>query len=185
MKTLAIGSLVGGIILFLWQFLSWSLLGIHNPQMAYTPNQDAIIEALGNNLEEAGTYFVPRAPEGATMAEEEAFGKKMTGQPWAIVSYRKSFNANMGMNMVRGLIIDLLAVLLLGWILMKIPNLDFQTPLIVSLAVGLIGYLTISYLNTIWFEGSSFPDLIDAIVSWGAVGAWLGYWLPRSNKVAR
>jgi len=45
--------------------------------------------------------------------------------------------------------------------------------------VGLIGYLTIPYLNSIWFETNSIGHLIDAFVSWGLVGIWLGWWLPR------
>jgi hypothetical protein len=46
-------------------------------------------------------------------------------------------------------------------------------------AVGIIGYLTIPYLNSVWFEGSSMGYLVDALVQWGLVGAWLGWWLPK------
>jgi hypothetical protein len=49
-----------------------------------------------------------------------------------------------------------------------------------SIAVGIIGYLTIPYLNTIWFETSSMGYLVDALVQWGLVGVWLGWYLPRN-----
>jgi hypothetical protein len=48
-----------------------------------------------------------------------------------------------------------------------------------SIAVGLIGYFTISYLNSIWFKTESLPDLIDAIVPWALTGGWLGWWLKK------
>ena len=55
MKKLFVGALVGGLILFIWQFLSWSLLNIHLPEMQYTPAQDEILSALSEaGLEEGG-----------------------------------------------------------------------------------------------------------------------------------
>jgi hypothetical protein len=45
--------------------------------------------------------------------------------------------------------------------------------------VGGIGYLTIPYLNSIWFDNNSMGYLIDWLVQWGVVGAWLGWWLTR------
>lgn len=49
-------------------------------------------------------------------------------------------------------------------------------------AIGIIGYLTIPYLYSIWFETNSLGHLVDALVSWGLVGAWLGWWLPRGEN---
>ena len=81
--------------------------------------------------------------------------------------------------MFRGLVADILAGFLLCWILLKFAALDLKTSLLVSLAVGFIGYLAISYTNAIWFELKTLPDLIDALVSWSLVGLWLGWWLKR------
>lgn len=53
-------------------------------------------------------------------------------------------------------------------------DLDFKTAILSSLAVGIIGYLTIPYLNSIWFEGNSIPQLIDTVFQWGICGTWLG-----------
>ncbi len=178
MKKLIIASLVGGLILFIWQFLSWSLLGVHTPNLAYTPNQDKVLELLGDNLEE-GSYFLPTVKPGTSAAEEQALTEKMIGKPWAIVSYHKEFTMNLGYNMGRGYIIDFLVVLLLSWMLMKFRDLSFMSAIIASLSVGIIGYLSISYLESIWFEGNTIPYLIDTIVSWGLVGVWLGFWLTK------
>lgn len=181
MKKNIIGIGVGALILFIWQFLSWGLVGIHNSQMAYTENQDAIIEALSENLTEKGTYFVPRAPVGASQEEMQAINDANLGKPWALVQYNPSLSNNMGSNMARGLIIDILAVFLLSWILSQMAQLDMKTAVMTSVAIGIIGYLSISYLNSVWFEGNTIPDLIDAIVSWGIIGAWLGWWLPKNS----
>ncbi len=177
-----IGAGVSALILFIWQFLSWGpVLNIHGAQMAYTPQQEAILETLNSaNLEE-GTYFMPRVPEDATAEEMEAMGETSAGKPWAIVKYRKSFNPGSAMNFIRGFAADFVATLLLCWVLLKFAKLDLTSSLLTSISIGVIGYLTISYLNSVWFDGSTLPELIDAIVSWGLVGAWLGWWLPRGE----
>ncbi|NNE15661.1 MAG: hypothetical protein HKN51_11830 [Saprospiraceae bacterium] len=181
MKKTLIGALVGGLILFIWQFLSWSALNLHGSNMQYTPSQDKILSALAEEGLEDGTYFMPNVKPGATAEEYEAYQKANIGKPWALISYHNSLNNNMGMNMVRGFLIDFLAVFFLCYLLLKNPKLDFQTTLVSTLMIGLIGYFTISYLNTIWFESSSIPELIDTIVQWGLTGAFLGWYLPEKD----
>ena len=178
MKKLIVGALVGGIILFLWQFFSWSFSGLHDSQMQYTANQETIMEVLSENLEE-GSYFLPTVPKGTSREDAQAFMVESEGKPWATISYYESMESNMGMNMFRGFIVDFISVWLLCWILLKFGNLTFSNALLSSLAVGLIGYLSINYINSIWFEGNTIADLIDAVVSWGLIGAWLGWWLRR------
>jgi hypothetical protein len=178
MKKMIIGALVGSIILFIWQFLSWSLINIHSSQMQHTDKQDVILEVLNENLDE-GSYFLPNLPPGATAEESAAYMKESEGKPWAIISYHKEMTNNMGMSMFRGWAVDFISAWLLCWILLQYASRTFSNTLLTALAVGMIGYLTINYLNSIWFENNTIPDLIDAVVGWGLVGAWLGWWLNR------
>ena len=169
MKKLIIGALVGGFILFIWQFLSFAALSIHDSQMAYTDKQDAILEALATIGLEEGTYMIPRLPAGASGEDAKAFNETRQGTPWARVSYHKSLDMSMPMNMLRGFVIDVVAVFLLCWVLMQMANLDLKTAVLSSMAIGLMGYFTINYLDTVWFEGNSLPDLLDAVVQWGSL----------------
>lgn len=178
MKKQLIATLVGGLLVFIWQFLSWSMLNVHSAEFQHSANQDKVLEVLGQNLEE-GTYFLPQAPPGSSNEEHQKVMENSIGKPWATVSYHKAMEMSMGMNMLRAFVADLAAVFLLVWLLLKSGNLTFNTVLLSSLAVGAIGYLTIPYLNSIWFETSSIGHLIDFVVQWGLVGAWLGWWLPR------
>lgn len=178
MKKPIIASLVGGLILFIWQFLSWGLLNLHYSQNSYTANQDEIYELLRNKLTE-GEYFIKTVPKGASPEEQSALQESLKGQPWMQIKYHESWNMSMPMNMTRGIIIDILSIFLLCWILSKIPDLTMGTAVIASLFVGLIGYFTGPYLNSIWFETATLPDLLDAVVQFGLVGVWLGYFLNR------
>lgn len=178
MKKLIIGAVVGGILLFFWQFLSFTVLNLHSSMQAHTPKQDEIIQYLNNNLEE-GFYFMPTYPPGTNMEDANKMMEAYSGKPWAQVYLHKSMNTNMTSNMARGLVVDILAVLCLAWLFGKFTDTSLQNIFIASLAVGLLSYMTTSYLNAIWFETHSIPDLIDAVVGWGIVGLWLGWWINK------
>lgn len=174
-----IGALVGGFILFMWQFLSWTALNIHRSQMDYTPVQNEVLSCLkANNLPE-GSYFLPNVPADMPSAEHQAAMENFMGKPWATITYHHAMENNMGMNMFRGFVIDFLSVLLLCYILLGNPSLDFKKVMITCLGVGLISYMTIPYLNSIWFQSNSIPDLIDAIVQWSVTGLFLAWYLPK------
>ena len=178
MKNQLIATLVGAIILFIWQFIAWGMQTIHGDQMKYTPNQDAILSALeGQGLEEGVTYFLPNIPPGDT--DYEGYTEKYTGKPWATLTYHKSLEDTMTMNLVRGFIVDFVALFLLVWLLLKINGLDIKTAVMASLAVSIIGYLTFPYTYHIWFETPAVGYLIDAIVPWALIGVWLGWFLTR------
>lgn len=178
MRNQIVATLVAALILFIWQFLSWGLINIHASEMSYTPKQDSVLQFLSQNLEE-GSYYMPTVRPGATSEEMEAAMTKAAGKPWALVSYHDSLNFSMGMNLIRGFVIDVVAAFLLIWILLKFAELTFSTVLLASIAVGLIGYLSFPYLNSIWFPANTFAYLADAVVEWGLVGAWLGWFLTR------
>lgn len=174
-----IGATVGGLLVFIWQFLSWAMLNIHGSEQKYTANQDAILQNLGTQLTEDGTYFLPTFPPGTSSEEQQKLMEAAGGKPWAQISYHKAMNTNMGINMLRGFLADVVAVFLLIWLLSKIPELTMGSSIMASVVVGLVGYLTTEYSNSIWFEANSIPHLIDAIVGWALCGTWLGYWLNR------
>jgi hypothetical protein len=178
MKKLLIGAIVGGVLLFFWQFLSWSILGVHESMQTYTPKQTEVIKYLNENLDE-GFYYLPNLPKGYSNEDMEKLSTETMGKPWAQVYMHKAMTMSMPANIGRGLLVTLLAVFLLTWVLIKIGKTSFMEILLCSLAIGLSSYLTTSYAVSIWYQTLSMPDLIDAIVGWGLVGAWLGWWLNR------
>lgn len=182
MKKLLLGAIVGGIILFIWQFLSWTVLNLHYNAYQYTDKQDAIMSTLSSQLNTDGAYMLPSLPPGSTMEQHEAAMKTMEGKPWAVIQYHQSNNMNMGSNMIRGLIVDFLIIGFFCAIISRMNALNFIAVLISSLFVGMIIFFYGPYTNHIWFKGFDLmAHFVDAIVSWGAVGFWLG-WLYGKKK---
>ena len=180
MKKYLIGSVIGAIIIFAWQGLSWMVMGVHDSSMKYHPAQKEIMDVISANITEDGLYMMPSAQ---TKKEQEAMMKEMEGKPWVSVIYHKSFNGDTTMRLIRAFLIDVFLVISLIYILMRggtvpIPRRVFSG----AVALGLAFFLWSPYMGHVWFD---LPwhmikgDLIDALVAWSLCGAWLGWWLNR------
>jgi sensor histidine kinase YesM len=141
MKKTIIAALVGGIIIFIWQFLSWSLINLHQPAQQHTPKQGAIMDFLNSQQLDEGGYFMPGFPDNASMDEMKQMMKHTEGKPWASIQYHKAMNTNMAMNMIRGLLVNIIAVFLLCWILVRMASPSFGRILTASLFTGLLFFL--------------------------------------------
>lgn len=182
MKRALLGSIVGGLLIFLWQTLSWTVLDLHRPAQDYTPKQDSIMAVLNATLTEGG-YLMPMAPKGASMDETRAKMEASVGKPWASIQYHRSLNADnnqMYMNMGRGYVTTVIMVWLLCWILAKSNRAGFGTIFLACIFTGLIVFINVPYTTHIWYQTfDTKAHLVDALASWGLCGLWLGYWLGR------
>jgi hypothetical protein len=182
MKKLLLGALVGGILLFFCQFLSWMVLNWHSNAYLYTPKQDAIMNALNAQIDKDGQYMIPNLPSGATMEEHNAAMKTMAGKPWALVSYHSAKNMNMVPLIFRGLIVDILIIGFFCAIISRMNALNFTAILISALFVGMIVFFNVPYTHHIWFQDFDLMAYFsDCLVGWGVVGIWLG-WLYGRKK---
>lgn len=183
MKKLLIGSLVGGIIIFIYQTLSWTVLNLHAANQQYTPKQDTILAFMNQQFADDGSYEIPFYPPGTS---SEEMGKIMTanaGKPWMQIQYHKSLNVNMGANIMKGLITDILLVALLCWILLRMTDSGFGKIFMACLITGVIVFLNSPFTIHIWYPKADIgAHFMDAVVSWGLCGLWLGWWL-RPKKV--
>lgn len=184
MKRIIIGALVGGIIIFICQTLSWTILDLHRPANQYTPKQDAVMSFLNQQFDEDGSYFLPNYPADASEEVIKQHMKEAEGKPWAVVSYHKNLSMSMGMNIFRGLIVDIFMVGFFCWILSRFANPRFSSVFIASLLTGFIAFLNFPYTGYIWFQTFDiWASLIDALAGWGLAGIWLGWYYGRTASV--
>ena len=186
MKKAIIGSIVGALIIFIWQFLSFALLNFHKPAQQYTDKQDAIMSFLASQELKDGGYFMPNVPSTTSNEDAQEVMKKFDGKPWSRIEYHNvaenSTNA-MVMNMVRVLLVNVVIVLLFSWLVGKMYAPSFQTIVIAALAVGIIAFLNEPYTGFIWYKTFDiWAYLLDAVVAWGLTGLWLGWWLRKSRS---
>ncbi|HEY2727433.1 MAG TPA: hypothetical protein VGI61_09695, partial [Parafilimonas sp.] len=147
-----IGSLVGAIIIFMFQFLSWTVLHFHYNAQQYTPKQDSILAYLSTQFDSSGGYLLPTTPKGAPSSDMETLAKKSMGKPWAQVYYHTSLNTNMGVDMAKNFVTNFVMVLFFCWIISGYTTNSFGKTFIAALLVGLIIFLHASYTEHIWYE---------------------------------
>jgi ABC-type maltose transport system permease subunit len=182
MKKSLIGAIVGGIIIFLWQFLSWTIINLHQPAQQFTEKQDAIMPVLNSNLQEGG-YYMPAIPANSSWAEHEKAMNESIGKPWATIQYHKALENNMVMNMIRGLFVNIIIVWLACWLFLRMNKPGFGTILTASVLIGLIVFLNSAYTMHIWYQTFDLmAHFLDSVVSWAACGVWLAWWLTRNKK---
>lgn len=180
MKKILLGSIIGGLLLFIWQSLSWMVMDLHVKAHSYTEKEAAIMTVLNTELTEEGQYMLPGYKPGATQAENEAKATANLGKPWAMVSYHKSFEMPIATNIIRGLVVNILLMALFCWILSKITVPKFSTIFLASIFAGLIVFLNGIYTGHIWYPTFDLmAHFVDYVVGWGLAGLWLGWWYSK------
>ena len=177
MKNFILFSLLGGVILFGWQFLAWAMPNFHKSAVMYTPLQDQLLAAMQESGLEEGMYMLGQ-PDPALMQEDmakyEASAAQYEGKPWAIVNFRARNTSEMGTNMLRGLVVCILIAAMLFWMMQQLKAPSLKNRLLLSLGIGFIGFLFVPYTNFIWFkEPDIYAYLLDGIAPWLLLG-WLG-----------
>jgi hypothetical protein len=184
MKNVVIGSLVAAVIVFVYQALSWMVLPIHEGTLKYTPQQDAILSVLSANLNEDGVYALPNLPPGSTQQERSEFDKSMVGKPWAVVHYHATYGGMMGSQLLWGLIIDLIAALVIGYVMWTARGVfaGFAARFSLALGFALFTVFQSSLMMANWWEVPGHylsGEIIDHLLGWALAGVWFGWWFGR------
>ncbi len=177
-----IGSLIGAIIIFVFQFLSWVVLHTHEPAQQYTPKQDSILSYLSSQFDSSGGYLLPTAPKSTSFDEMNKMDEQYKGKPWAQIAYHTSLNTNMGINMVKNLVTNFIMILLFCWIISGYAPNTFGKTFLASIFLGLIIFLHSAYTINIWYQTFDLTaHFTDYLISWSLTGIWLGWWLNRKK----
>ena len=153
-----VAGILGGVVMFLWGFVSHELLPLGEMGVKIMPNEDAVTSALQTNLDDhPGFYVFPAGglTPGATREEKEAAMKKaeeqMASGAGGVLVYRPkrvfNFPKRLGIEFGTDVIVSLLAAFLLAQTRLS----SFIGKVGFVFVAGLIaGILTnVQYLN--WF----------------------------------
>jgi hypothetical protein len=94
-KQIALGSILGAIVLFVWSAIAWMLIPWPGEPLARFTNEDAVTLAITANVPRSGNYFLPnmvkRTP-GMTdqqyAAAQKAMEDRMTHGPMVFAAVR-------------------------------------------------------------------------------------------------
>jgi len=170
------GAVLGGLALFAWSAVSWTLLPWHAPTFEKFQNETLVLEAIKASAGKAGIYLAPspRAPENQGQRAHDLMGKG----PFVFAVVKLEGVGPMSRLMLRAVGIQTAAALLVTSLLVLAKIKSYWSrvgfSVLFALAAGIVGYLP----NWNWWGFSLLFTLIgiaDLLISWFLAGlaiAW-------------
>ena len=174
MKSTILFTLLGGFLLFVWQFVSFAGANLHGSMQQYTPQDHEILQFLEEIDLEFGMYALgaPSPEERSDPALQEAYIQRTEGRPWAQLNYMGNWTNNMAMNLTRGFIMNLLTAFILFWMLKGMSEPTMMRRVLLAVAVGWVGFLYFPYTNFIWYKQPDiWAHMLDATLPFALLGA--------------
>ncbi len=172
-----LGAVLAGVVVFFWGAVSHMLLGVGESSMQAFKDEAAVERVLLDNVSGSGVYMLPGMKPGADAAAEAAAMEKMKTGPFVFVSLRGEGMPSMAAPMIKQLLIEIFAGLLLTWLLTRTTGLSYLTSAAFVAIAALAG--TISTILPFWnwygfSAGFVLSDLLDSLIGWFLGGLVIG-----------
>ena len=133
MKSLALGGLLGGLVLFAWGMISWMVLPWHMMTLEKFTNEAAVAEVLTANATGAGVYLLPNphkhAPgltdEQKKAAEQDGHRRMMQG-PFMFAAVSPEGGRPMGQALLTELCTQIVGAILATWLLLQAGGFSYM-----------------------------------------------------------
>jgi hypothetical protein len=176
-----LGGVLGGVLVFAWGAVSWMALSWHEATLKKFSNEDVVAVTLQAYAPEPGVYVLPNAGGGTTAEERTArmdeAHRKMAEGPIVFAAIQGP-SQGMGKQMAQGLATQVLAAILVTWMVLKARagsfGVRYARVLAFAAAASLVGVLP----NWIWWGFATDYTLVniaDLLIGWalgGLVIAW-------------
>ncbi len=192
MKKILIATLVGSIIMFVWQAVSWMVMPTHTQTFHYTPAQDSILAALKNSGITTGAYFVPMIDNTHVSSFDPEYQKKnkelmekQIGKPSATIIYQEAMPPMDPGQFLRGFLYTLIAMFCVCMLLSLAYQSDasffmrWWMVMLIAIVYTMMGpMMGHNWMMEPWHYTTGF--IYDAFIGWGLTGLWLAKYLKKS-----
>jgi hypothetical protein len=164
LKTSIIGGVVGGLILFVWAALSWTVLPWHMLTLHSFKDPAAVAQIVQVNAPQSGIYLVPAPTQEATP----------TQGPLVFASvHLPGMSSSMVPSLVIELAIQIIAAFLVTWMLTKTKDLNYFSRIGFVLVFALTANVVteLPYWNWFYFDATyTLVMFVDLLIGWFLAG---------------
>jgi hypothetical protein len=169
-KTLIKGALLGGILLFFWNFISWTFIPWHTATMKRFTDEGAAVAALRANAPGSAVYVYPT---------EDATPEQVASGPTVFLSYSAASSGSMTQPLIFSFLQQLIAAGLVTALLLRTRGLTYW---------GRVGFVTLAGFTAgivcflppwIWFKFAADYTMVmlaDVTLSGFLLGLVLAKW---------
>jgi hypothetical protein len=175
MNRILLAGLLGGIAMFIWVYISWTVLPLGSIGLRKLPNETAVLDALQKNIaENSGIYLFPGLWLEPNPPDKD-FAEKMARAPSGILMYNAAGSRSIAMS--RWLLVDFLTALAQALLAVFLLSRTRLTTFGARLTfVLLVGMLAASATNVGYWNWYGFPwSYTLALIFTQVVGyLWIG-----------
>jgi hypothetical protein len=173
--TLIKSAIVGGLILFVWQFISWSFIPWRSSLMHPFSDEGVVASTITSNAPAPGMYILPLARDmsGGSAQDKAAAEKRAAEGPIVFAAVRLGPVRPFAFGLTAQFLTQVVNALLLTLVLFKtnIPSYGGRILFIAMLALlaGVAGHVP----NWNWFNfsaGYTALEMTDLLVGWTLAG---------------
>ena len=192
-KSLVLGTVLGGLMAFLWSSVSWELLGWHEKGMLSFQNEDDVSAMIALHTSKDGIYLLPSPPPSEGMTAEQnkqaqaATMAKMQSGPIMFAAVRRGGFGSFARALIIQLLSLLAAAFLLTWLLLQTCNLTYARKVAFLAVVGLAASVIADLPNWNWwgFSGTyTAVNLADCTITWLLAGLVIAKVAKTPDKLA-
>ena len=178
-RSLVLGTILGGLAAFAWSTISWEVLGWHEKGMINFQNEDEVSAIIASHATKDGTYILPFGPPTKGMTSEQrkktqaTVMEKMKTGPIMVAAVRRGGFGSFSRALMIQLLSLMAAAFLLTCLLMQTSGLSYAKRVAYLAIVGLAASVIVDLPNWNWwgFSGAStVVNLADSTITWLLAG---------------
>src|ERR1700722_18910666 len=190
-RSLILGTILGGLVAFLWSTISWEILGWHEKTMVNFQNDDEVSAVIASHAAKDGTYILPGSPsmEGMTAEQKKqahaAVMERMRRGPIMVAAVRRGGFGSFSQAMMVQVLSLMVGAFLLTWLLLQTNGLSYARAVLFLAVVGLSASVIVDLPNWNWwgFSGAyTAVNLADSTLTWLLAGLVIAKVGTRTNQ---
>jgi hypothetical protein len=182
-KPLALGTVLGGVILFVWGAVYHSVLPFANQAFLAFGDEEAVTRAITTSAPRSGTYFLPYVPQSGSDAYKKAAEDRLSRGPFLFACVRLGPMGSLGSYLGAQLAINLLTAFFLTLLLLHVRVVSVSGRALFLVGVALAGWVARSLPSWNWYAFSdayTLAELADLVVGFALAGLALARVVPRA-----
>lgn len=172
-RSVFLSSIVGGVVAFVWGFISWVIIPWHSADMHRFQDVEAVADVVAQNAPVDGIY----------MYHPMEMQSSYDGMPFIFTSVNRAHaQEKQTLPLIRGFIIQVVSAFFISWLLIRTKSRKYWDLVTVSAVIGLVaGILTYLPAWNWWGipTGYAAVGLIDSVITWFLAGLVMAKFLEK------
>lgn len=188
MKNVLLGGVLGGIIMFVWGAVSWTVFSWHNDNIQRFTDEISVTKHIQAHAPDSGVYIMPnphKFADGFSAEQKQLLmqdaTQRMKKGPFIFMSISKQGADPEDPTMfIYAMLINVLIAGLITWLLLLIDFESYAKRYMVVLCIGFIVAVMATFPQWNWWKFSTMYSLTNFVSLWatfafaGLVIAWAG-----------